>query len=73
MVQGIATEQSYWIALTLTPALGPTRSRKLLDHFSDVAHIFQASLTELEAAGLPAVSAQFLANGEALGKAEDER
>ena len=72
MVQGIATEQSYWIALTLTPGLGPTRSRKLLDHFADVAHIFQASLTELEAAGLPAVSAQFLANGEALGKAEDE-
>src|SRR5690349_20714405 len=72
MVQGIAPEQSYWIALTLTPGLGPTRSRKLLDHFADVAHIFQASLTELEAAGLPAVSAQFLANGEALGKAEDE-
>jgi hypothetical protein len=29
-------------------------------------------LTELEAAGLPAISAQFLANSEALGKAEDE-
>jgi excinuclease UvrABC nuclease subunit len=40
MVQGIATEQSYWIALTLTPGLGPTRSRKLLDHFGDIAHIF---------------------------------
>jgi DNA processing protein len=72
IVQGIATEQSYWVAPTLTPGLGPTRSRKLLDHFGDVAHVFQASLTELEAAGLPAVSAQFLANGEALGKAEDE-
>jgi hypothetical protein len=32
MVQGIATEQSYWIALTLTPGL--------LDHFGDIAHIF---------------------------------
>jgi DNA processing protein len=71
-VQGIATEQSYWVALTLTPGLGPTRSRMLLDHFGEVAHVFQASLTELEAAGLPAVSAQFLASGEALGKAEDE-
>ncbi|HLH08883.1 MAG TPA: DNA-processing protein DprA [Terriglobales bacterium] len=72
MVEGIATEQIYWIALTLTPGLGPTRARKLIEHFGTAANIFQASLTELEAAGLQAVSAQFLANGDALGKAEDE-
>jgi hypothetical protein len=41
MVQEIATEQTYWIALTLAPGLGPTRSRKLLDHFGDAARVFR--------------------------------
>jgi hypothetical protein len=37
----------YWRALTLTPALGPTRSRKLAEHFGGVQEVFQATLTEL--------------------------
>ena len=39
-----------WLALTLTPGLGPTRSRRLVELFGGVQGIFKASLTELEAA-----------------------
>lgn len=56
-----ATNALEWIALTLTPGLGPTRSRKLAEHFGSTAAVFRASLTELEAMGIQAVSAQSIA------------
>ncbi len=62
----------YWLALTLTPQLGATRIRRLVERFSAIADIFHASLTELEAAGLPAVSAQAIFNGNSLSAAEEE-
>ncbi len=61
-----------WLALSLTPGLGPTRSRKLVELFGGVQGIFQASLTELEGAGLHAVSAQSLGTGRSLELANDE-
>lgn len=62
----------YWLALTLTPALGPTRGRKLTEHFENVDDIFQASLTELEALNLQAQSAQHIALGKSLELAHEE-
>lgn len=62
----------YWLALTLTPALGPTRGRKLAEHFENVDDIFQASLTELEALNLQAQSAQHIALGKSLELAHEE-
>jgi DNA processing protein len=56
----------HWLALALTPGLGPTRTRKLAQHFGGIENVFRASLTELEAAGLPAHSAQSIATGGAL-------
>src|SRR3954462_13384100 len=53
--------RNYWLALALTPGLGATRSRKLVKHFGDVQVIFRASLTELEAAVIPAEAAQSIA------------
>lgn len=61
-----------WLALTLTPGLGPTRARKLLQHFADVGQVFSASLTELEGAGLKAVSAQSIGSGASLALADTE-
>ena len=61
-----------WLALSLTPGLGPTKTRKLIERFGGVQEIFQASLTELEAAGLPAMSAQSLGTGHSLELADDE-
>ena len=62
----------YWLALSLTPGLGPTRGRKLVEHFDRVEDIFQASLTELEALNLQAQSAQHIALGKSLEMAHEE-
>jgi DNA processing protein len=71
-VQSSISQQVYWLALSLTPGLGPTRGRKLVQHFGAVDSIFHASLTELEAFGLMAMSAQSIATGASLAKAEEE-
>jgi DNA processing protein len=45
-----------WLALSLTPGLGPKRGRNLVEHLGSVQNVFKATLTEL-AAGIRAVSA----------------
>src|SRR5215813_8975514 len=62
----------YWLALSLTPGLGATRGRKLVEHFREPQDIFHASLTELEALGLQAHSAQSIALGKSLELATEE-
>ncbi len=61
-----------WLALTLTPGLGPTRTRRLVEHFGGVQELFRASLTELEATGMQAVSAQAIGTGRSLELANEE-
>ena len=61
-----------WLALSLTPGLGPTKARRVIDFFGSVQALFRASLTELEAAGLRAVSAQALGTGRSMELAQDE-
>ncbi len=61
-----------WLALTLTPGLGPTKSRKLVEHFGSAEAVFRASLTELEGSGIRAVSAQALATGKSAELAREE-
>jgi DNA processing protein len=60
------------LALALTPQLGPTRVRRLFERISRVEDVFRASLTELEATGLPAASAQSIALGASLRLADEE-
>ena len=67
-----ATHLVEWLALTLTPGVGPTRARKLVDHFGSAEAVFQASLTELESTGIQAVSAQSLATGKSAELAREE-
>jgi len=62
----------YWLALTLTPGLGSTRSRQLVERFGGVDGVFHASLTELEAAGITAAAAQSIATGKSVAAAEEE-
>ena len=62
----------YWLALSLTPGLGPTRGRRLVERFGNVQDVFHASLTELEAQNLQAQSAQHIALGKSLELAHDE-
>ena len=61
-----------WLALALTPGLGPTRVKKVIECVGDVKRVLQASLTELEATGMPAVSAQSIATGKSLELAHQE-
>src|SRR5579864_5758075 len=61
-----------WLALALTPGLGPTKARRVIEFFGSVQAVFRASLTELEAAGLRAVSAQSLGTGRSMELAHDE-
>ena len=61
-----------WMALALTPAMGPTRIGKAMARLGAAERVFEASLTELEGAGLPAQAAQFVFEGRAFIAAEDE-
>jgi DNA processing protein len=61
-----------WLALALTPGLGPTKARRVIEFFGGVQALFRASLTELEASGLRAVSAQSLGTGRSMELAQDE-
>jgi len=68
-----ASESSLqWLALALTPGLGPTKARRVLEFFGGIQGVFRASLTELEAAGIRAVSAQSLGTGQSMELAQDE-
>jgi DNA processing protein len=61
-----------WVALTLTPGLGPKRILKAAQTLQDVSRLFELSLTELESLNFPAPSAQFLFSGKARVEAEQE-
>ncbi len=61
-----------WLALTLTPGLGPTRGKRLVEHFGSTEALFHASLTSLEAAGIPVAAAQSIALGQSMKLAEAE-
>ena len=65
-------DATFWLALSLTPGLGASRIRKLVEHFGRVDRIFQVSLTELEATGMRAVSAQSIATGKSFELAQEE-
>ena len=68
----ISREATCWLALALTQGLGPTRIRKLVEHFGRPDRVLNASLTELEATGMLAVSAQSIATGKSLDLAQQE-
>ena len=61
-----------WVALTLTPGLGPKRILKAAQTLPQLASLFRLSLTELESLNFPAPAAQFLFTGKARTEAERE-
>src|SRR5476649_2026744 len=54
-----------WLALALTPRMGPTRCHRALQKLGAADRLFTASLTELESTGMPAEAAQFVFDGRA--------
>ena len=65
-------ERLGWMALTLTPGMGPTRIARAVARLGGAGRVFAASLTELEGTGMPAAAAQFCADGRARSTAVDE-
>ncbi|MGI4829866.1 MAG: DNA-processing protein DprA [Janthinobacterium lividum] len=61
-----------WLALAMSPGMGPTRCFRAVRQLRSAARVFAASLTELEGAGLPAAAAQFVFNGRARKAADEE-
>jgi DNA processing protein len=61
-----------WMALKLAPLMGPTRIARAMRQLGAAERVFEVSLTELEAAGLPAQAAQFIFEGRGLAAAEEE-
>jgi DNA processing protein len=61
-----------WLALALTPKMGPTRCGRAVQRLGAATRVFSASLTELEGAGLPASAAQFVFDGRARAAATEE-
>jgi len=68
-----AVHTQQWLALSLTPGVGAGRGRKLVELFDGVERLFSSSLTELEAAGLPAAAAQSIALGKSMELAAEEQ
>jgi DNA processing protein len=61
-----------WLALTLSPGLGPKRIVDAVKQLKSPAMLFELPLTELEGLRFPAESAQFIFEGKARRAAEDE-
>ncbi len=67
-----SAEQLAWLALTLTPGLGPQRIKRAFQIKKQLERLFSMALTELEGLGFPAESAQFIFDGSALRAAKKE-
>jgi DNA processing protein len=61
-----------WLAMALTPGMGPRRSVEAMRLLGNPAQLFELPLTGLEALRIPASAAQFLFEGKARKAAEAE-
>ena len=61
-----------WLALVLTPGLGPKRIMEAMRGLKVPKQLFELTLTSLEGLRFPAHSAQFVFDGKARQAAEDE-
>jgi DNA processing protein len=71
-VAAAATHILEWLAISLTPGLGATKARKLVERLGSPEMVLRASLTELEGTGIQAVSAQSIATGKSAELAREE-
>jgi DNA processing protein len=61
-----------WLALALTPSLGPKRVLDAMKELRVASRVFALRLTELEGLRFPAEAAQFIFDGKARTAAEEE-
>jgi DNA processing protein len=65
-------ERHAWLALALTPGMGPRRILQAVERCGTADHVVHLPLTELESLEMPAQAAQFIASGEAAHTADQE-
>jgi DNA processing protein len=65
-------ERHAWLALALTPGIGPARLKKAIERYGCADNVLHLPLTELEALQFPAQAAQFIVHGEAARAADQE-
>ena len=65
-------ERHAWLALALTPGIGPRRILRAVERCGSADRVVHLPLTELEALEFPAQAAQFIAAGEAAHAADEE-
>jgi len=70
--QQLGEDRLAWLALALTPALGPKRIVDAMLQVGTPSLVFTLGLTELEGLRFPAQSAQFIFDGKARRAAEVE-
>lgn len=68
----VSDDRLAWLALALTPGLGPRRILEAMRQLEAPSRIFAMPLTELEALRIPAESAHFIFEGKARSAAEEE-
>ncbi len=61
-----------WLALVLTPTMGPTRCARAVQRLGAAERLWDASLTDLEGLGMTAQAAQFVFDGRARKAATEE-
>jgi DNA processing protein len=69
---GTSEDELYWLALRMVQGLGTRRAVQLLERFPGPRGIFQASVDELEDAGLPGALARSVASGISFEEAADQ-
>ncbi|HWA94638.1 MAG TPA: DNA-processing protein DprA [Terracidiphilus sp.] len=65
-------DQLAWLALALTPGLGPKRILEAVEAVTAPSRVLEMPLTDLEGLRFPAHAAQFIFDGKARKAAEDE-
>jgi DNA processing protein len=70
--ESISTERLAWLALALTPGLGPRRILSAIRQTQSAEEILYLPLTGLESLNFPAQAVQFIADGQALQAANKE-
>ena len=71
-VQPLDEDRLAWLAMALTPGLGPRRIVEAMRSVKPAGSLFEVPLTGLEALQLPAPAAQFIFDGKARRAAEQE-
>jgi len=66
-------DELHWLALRLVPGLGTRRVVQLMDRFASPQMVFRASVSDLEAAGVPPGPARSLASGCTFDDAVDQQ